>query len=55
MKDVTGPCDFKAGLGRRFRSDDLKSGELLAIEDIRMILTVYKKHVFSCIKVVMLS
>ena len=45
MKDVTGPCDFKVGLGRRFRSDELKSGELLAI-GIGMILTVDRKHNF---------
>ena len=45
MKDVTGPCDFKVGLGRRFRSDELKSGELLTI-GIGMILTVDRKHNF---------
>ena len=45
MKDVTGPCDFKVGPGRRFRSDELKSGELLAI-GIGMILTVDRKHNF---------
>lgn len=47
MKDVTGPCDFKVGPGRRFRSDELKSGELLTI-GIGMILTVDRKHNFSC-------
>ena len=48
MKNVTGPCDFKVGPGRRFRSDELKSGELLAI-GIGMILTVDRKHnFFSC-------
>jgi len=47
MKNVTGPCDFKVGPGRRFRSDELKSGELLAI-GIGMILTVDRKHNFSC-------
>ena len=45
MKNVTGPCDFKVGPGRRFRSDELKSGELLAI-GIGMILTVDRKHNF---------
>ena len=40
MKNVTGPCDFKVGPGRRFRSD-----ELLAI-GIGMILTVDRKHNF---------
>lgn len=45
MKDATGPCDFKAGPGRQFRSDELKSGELLAI-GIGMILTVDRKHNF---------
>ena len=45
MKNVTGPCDFKVGPGRRFRSDELKSGELLAI-GIGMILTVDRKHCF---------
>ena len=45
MKDVTGPCDFKVGPGRRFRSDELKSGELLTI-GIGMILTVDRKHNF---------
>ena len=45
MKDVTGPCDFKVGLGRLFRSDELKSGELLTI-GIGMILTVDRKHNF---------
>lgn len=45
MKNVTGPCDFKVGPGRRFRSDELKSGELLAI-GIGMILTVDRKHIF---------
>ena len=45
MKDVTGPCEFKVGLGRRFRSDELKSGELLTI-GIGMILTVDRKHNF---------
>ena len=45
MKDVTGSCDFKVGPGRRFRSDELKSGELLAI-GIGMILTVDRKHNF---------
>ena len=34
-----------AGPGRRFRSDELKSGELLAI-GIGMILTVDRKHIF---------
>ena len=42
MIDVTGPCEFKVGLGRRFRSDELKSGDLLALEK-RLFLTVYKK------------
>lgn len=37
--------NMKAGLGRRFRSDDLKSGELLTI-GIEMILTVDRKHSF---------
>ena len=45
IKNVTGPCDFKVGPGRRFRSDELKSGELLAI-GIGMILTVDRKHNF---------
>ena len=45
MKNVTGPCDFKVGPGRRFRSDELKSGELLTI-GIGMILTVDRKHNF---------
>ena len=45
MKNVTGPCDFKVGPGRRFRSDELKSGELLAI-GIGMILTVDRKLIF---------
>lgn len=45
MIDVTGPCEFKVGLGRRFRSDELKSGELLTI-GIGMILTVDRKHNF---------
>lgn len=45
MKNITGPCDFKVGPGRRFRSDELKSGELLAI-GIGMILTVDRKHNF---------
>ena len=37
--------NMKAGLGRRFRSDNLKSGELLTI-GIEMILTVDRKHNF---------
>ena len=37
--------NMKAGLGRRFRSDNLKSGELLTI-GIGMILTVDRKHIF---------
>ena len=37
--------NVKVGLGRRFRSDDLKSGELLTI-GIEMILTVDRKHKF---------
>ena len=45
MKNVTGPCDFKVGPGRRFRSGELKSGELLTI-GIGMILTVDRKHNF---------
>ena len=45
MKNVTGPCDFKVGPGRRFRSGELKSGELLTI-GIGMILTVDRKHIF---------
>ena len=45
MINVTGPCEVKVGLGRRFRSDDLKSGELLTI-GIGMILTVDRKHNF---------
>ena len=45
MINVTGPCEFKVGLGRRFRSDELKSGELLTI-GIGMILTVDRKHIF---------
>ena len=45
MINVTGPCEVKVGLGRRFRSDDLKSGELLTI-GIGMILTVDRKHIF---------
>ena len=45
MINVTGPCEVKVGLGRRFRSDDFKSGELLAI-GIGMILTVDRKHNF---------
>ena len=45
MINVTGPCEVKVGLGRRFRSDDLKSGELLTIV-IGMILTVDRKHNF---------
>ena len=45
MINVTGPCEVKVGLGRRFRSDELKSGELLAI-GIGMILTVDRKHNF---------
>ena len=45
MKIVTGPCDFKVGPGRRFRSGELKSGELLTI-GIGMILTVDRKHNF---------
>lgn len=45
MKNVTGPCDFKVGPGRRFRSDELKSGELLTI-GIGMILTADRKHNF---------
>ena len=45
MINVTGPCEVKVGLGRRFRSDDLKSGELLRI-GIGMILTVDRKHNF---------
>ena len=40
--------NMKAGLGRRFRSDNLKSGELLTI-GIEMILTVDRKHDFLCI------
>lgn len=47
MINVTGPCEVKVGLGRRFRSDDFKSGELLTI-GIGMILTVDRKHIFSC-------
>ena len=56
MKNVTGPCDFKVGPGRRFRSDELKSGELLAI-GIGMILTVDRKHNFFmsfCVSVCMM-
>ena len=49
MKNVTGPCDFKVGPGRRFRSDELKSGELLTI-GIGMILTVDRKHCFFVCK-----
>ena len=45
MINVTGPCEVKVGLGRRFRSDDLKSGELLTI-GIGMILTVDREHNF---------
>ena len=45
MKNVTGPCDFKVGPGRRFRSGELKSGELLTI-GIGMILTVDRTHIF---------
>ena len=45
MINVTGPCEVKVGLGRRFRSDDFKSGELLTI-GIGMILTVDRKHNF---------
>lgn len=45
MKNVTGSCDFKVGPGRRFRSGELKSGELLTI-GIGMILTVDRKHNF---------
>ena len=45
MINVTGPCEVKVGLGRRFRGDDLKSGELLTI-GIGMILTVDRKHNF---------
>ena len=45
MKDVTGPCDFKVGPGRRFRSDELKSGELLVIV-FGMFLTADKKQLF---------
>ena len=45
MKNVTGPCDFKVGPGRRFRSGELKLGELLTI-GIGMILTVDRKHIF---------
>ena len=37
--------NMKAGLGRRFRSGELKSGELLTI-GIGMILTVDRKHNF---------
>lgn len=37
--------NVKVGLGRRFRSADLKSGELLTI-GIEMILTVDRKHNF---------
>ena len=37
--------NMKAGLGRRFRSDNLKSGELLT-NGIEMILTVDRKHNF---------
>ena len=37
--------NMKAGLGRRFRSDNLKSGELLTI-GIEMILTIDRKHNF---------
>ena len=37
--------NMKAGLGRQFRSDDLKSGELLTI-GIEMILTIDRKHNF---------
>ena len=32
MIDVTGPCEFKVGLGRRFRSDELKSSVILIYE-----------------------
>ena len=49
MKNVTGPCDFKVGPGRRFRSGELKSGELLTI-GIGMILTVDRKHCFFVCK-----
>ena len=45
MINVTGPCEVKVGLGRRFRSDNFKSGELLTI-GIGMILTVDRKHNF---------
>ena len=45
MINVTGPCEVKVGLGRRFRSDDFNSGELLTI-GIGMILTVDRKHNF---------
>ena len=45
MINVIGPCEVKVGLGRRFRSDELKSGELLTI-GIGMILTVDRKHNF---------
>ena len=45
MKNVTGSCDFKVGPGRRFRSGELKSGELLTI-GIEMILTIDRKHNF---------
>ena len=54
MKNVTGPCDFKVGPGRRFRSGELKSGELLTI-GIGMILTVDRKHLFLCSSIILVS